>query len=1035
MPEASSTSREKPETEYIERINELERANEKLHREISELRVVKDTLRQEKEFAERLVETAQVIVLVLNTEGRIVWFNPYLEEITGFRLSEVSGEEWLTTFIVSSHRKRSNDLISSALEEERTFNGFAPIITRKGAEAEIDWSYKSLKNNDGDVVGLIAIGHDVTKLKQATEALRRSEEKYRSIVEQSYEGIILTNERGVIIEWNNAQERITGLTRKEVLGKLIWDVQYQADPDKRRSPEQYQQVRSMLLELFKQDGSPWIKRMAEHEIQRPDGKRRLIQSLMFPIEMGEVLLVGAITRDITELKRNEEELMFLGSIAHQVSDAIIVTNRDYKITYINQAVVDLYGYERRELEGRDPIILNAVPLAEEIQKDIFKTVSAGKTWTGELINRKKDGSTFHIESKVSPLYDKKGQIYAHIAINRDITSRKRTEEELRRERDKVQNFLDIARVIIVVISADQRVVLINRTGCEVLGYKEEEIIGKNWFDNFLPRKYLKSIKSMAVQLFSGDVLTVKDIENPVVTKSGEERMIAWRNTVLRDEKGRITHILSSGEDVTERRQAEAALRESEKKYRKLAETAKDFILIVDLKGHIEYVNNAARELSGYSEDELLKMNILDLLTDTERERLRRRFIKRTVTEAGVFLINTEFINKAGAVRSLEASVSLLRERGVKARLLVIGRDDTERREAVEALRESRKWFSTTLNSIADAVIATDIQGMVTFINPVAEKLTGWKHADAVGQSLEKVYHVVSEISGEPVKSPLRRMVGNGLVRDHTDHPILIARDGRNYPIDENAAPIMDESGNLLGAVLVFSDITQRRLTEDQIKRSLEEKEVLLKEIHHRVKNNLQVISSMLYLQSRYVKDKQTLDILKESQNRVKSMALIHEKLYQSSDLVKIDFYEYIRSLATHLLHSYGKVSDAVDFKLDVGDVLLDLDTAIPCGLILNELVSNSLKHAFPDDFLSDQGNGFRRKISININADNDKIIMTMGDNGIGFPDELDFRSTESLGMRIVITLTEQLNGTIELNRSHGTEFRIRFTKQSHSSRE
>ena len=217
----------------------------------------------------------------------------------------------------------------------------------------------------------------------------------------------------------------------------------------------------------------------------------------------------------------------------------------------------------------------------------------------------------------------------------------------------------------------------------------------------------------------------------------------------------------------------------------------------------------------------------------------------------------------------------------------------------------------------------------------------------------------------------------------------------------------------------LAEITEREQAEEALRSALKEKEVLLREIHHRVKDNLQVISSLLNLQAAGVKDKQALEMLKESQSRVRSLALIHEKLYRSEDLVGIDFAGYIDSLAADLFRSYGVNSEAIALKINVDQVSLDVDTAMPCGLIINELVSNSLKHAFPA--------GKEGEIRIELRADNGNgLTLIVSDNGVGFPKGLDFRRTESFGLQVVCTFTDQLGGAIGLRRSGGTEFKVEF---------
>jgi two-component sensor histidine kinase len=224
------------------------------------------------------------------------------------------------------------------------------------------------------------------------------------------------------------------------------------------------------------------------------------------------------------------------------------------------------------------------------------------------------------------------------------------------------------------------------------------------------------------------------------------------------------------------------------------------------------------------------------------------------------------------------------------------------------------------------------------------------------------------------------------------------------------------------------EIAERKRAEEQIKASLGEKEVLLKEIHHRVKNNLQVVSSMLQLQSKNIKDKETVEMFQESRNRVRSMALVHERLYQSKDLARVDFAKYIRSLASYLCRSYGVNTNVIQLKTNLHDVFLGVDTAIPCGLILNELVSNSLKHAFPE--------GREGEIRIELRLDgNDKFTLMVSDNGVGLLEDLDFRNTESLGLQLVNTLVNQLEGTIELDRRGGTTFKITFAEIKYEERQ
>ncbi len=343
------------------------------------------------------------------------------------------------------------------------------------------------------------------------------------------------------------------------------------------------------------------------------------------------------------------------------------------------------------------------------------------------------------------------------------------------------------------------------------------------------------------------------------------------------------------------------------------------------------------------------------------------------------------------------------------------------------LKEIKEWLSTTLKSIGDAVIATDTKGSVTFMNPIAEKLTGWKQEEASGKPLKEVFNIIHEETGKVAEDPSARVIQEGKIFGLVNQTVLVAKDRTRHPIDDSCAPIKDDRGNIIGVVLIFRDITERRRAEAQIRTSLEEKEVLLKEIHHRVKNNMQVVYSLLNIQAENIKNKNVLNMLKKAQNRIRSMALIHEKLYQSKDLAKIEFGDYIRKLATGLFHSYGIDIESIRLKICVANIYLDIYTAIPCGLIINELVSNSLKHAFPDG-IGEKGTSRKEgriNISMSLNSDN-KLKLIVSDNGIGFPKDLDFRNTGSLGLQVVNTLVEQLEGSIKLRRHPATSFKIEF---------
>jgi PAS domain S-box-containing protein len=331
---------------------------------------------------------------------------------------------------------------------------------------------------------------------------------------------------------------------------------------------------------------------------------------------------------------------------------------------------------------------------------------------------------------------------------------------------------------------------------------------------------------------------------------------------------------------------------------------------------------------------------------------------------------------------------------------------------ITRLLESKNGWEIVFNAIPDLIAILDNNHRVVMINQAMEKKLKRSCNECVG---DLCYRIVHQSETPPDNCPHKQLLIDGL-----EHKSEINEDNLGGCFDVTASPIKDVNGTVLGSVHVAHDITNRKEMEEKLEKTLKDKEILMKEIYHRVKNNLMIISSLLSLQSSYITDEATQDIFRESQNRTNSMALIHEKLYRSGDLKSINFTEYLETLSNDLYRSYAPHNSQVQLKLNVEKVNLDVDTSIPLGLILNELLTNSLKHAFP--------NGMDGEILIELLNDKDgNYQLSVSDNGVGFPEDIDYKNTESLGMQIVNNLTYQIDGEIHLDRNNGTKFTIHFS--------
>jgi PAS domain S-box-containing protein len=343
------------------------------------------------------------------------------------------------------------------------------------------------------------------------------------------------------------------------------------------------------------------------------------------------------------------------------------------------------------------------------------------------------------------------------------------------------------------------------------------------------------------------------------------------------------------------------------------------------------------------------------------------------------------------------------------------RTEIQRHEKTqEILKVTEARLSGILHSAMDAIISVNSSQSILLINEAAEKMFLCKGDEVIGTPISRFIpapfkNIPSDDINKSIESTLANL-STGSLGTITG----ITSGGQEFPIEASIS-LVEVAGEKL-YTLILRDITGRKKSEEKIEASLKEKEVLLKEVHHRVKNNLQIISSLLNLQSNYIEDKEALEVFKESQNRIKSMALIHEKLYQSGNLSQINIRDYIKDLSTKLFSSYRHDAKNIKLNLNVEELFLEVDKCIAVGLILNELISNALKHAF----VNKPGG----ELTISFFKNENKLILVISDNGIGFPHDFDLQNTETLGLQLVFSLIDQHDGTIEYDNREGTKFTI-----------
>jgi PAS domain S-box-containing protein len=435
------------------------------------------------------------------------------------------------------------------------------------------------------------------------------------------------------------------------------------------------------------------------------------------------------------------------------------------------------------------------------------------------------------------------------------------------------------------------------------------------------------------------------------------------------------------------------------------------VAITDTQGKIVFVNEKFCEISKYSRDELIGQNHRILNSGYHSHQF---FVDmwQTITNGQNWRAEIKNRAKDGSFYWVDTTiVPFLNEKGKPYQYMAIRNDITERK----TLEIAREQLAAIVESSEDAIISKTLEGIIISWNSGAEKIFGYSAEEAIGQPMT----MLIPLEREEEEAKILAKITQGERVEPFD-TVRHRKDGQLIDISVTISPVRDKSGKISYASKIARDVTSRKQSELQLRSAYEREVVLIKEIHHRVKNNLQIISGLLYLQARQVENEQGRAIIQSCRNRILSMALLHEKLYRAQELDNIDFIGYIRSLTLNLENSYASPSTTISLDIQADTVKVDLDTAMYCGLIINELVSNALKYAFPE--------GRAGQIIIEFKQDTvDHYTLIVRDNGIGMTEAINLKHAKSLGLQLVYSLvTQQLKGQISLEHSGGVTFKISF---------
>ncbi len=468
------------------------------------------------------------------------------------------------------------------------------------------------------------------------------------------------------------------------------------------------------------------------------------------------------------------------------------------------------------------------------------------------------------------------------------------------------------------------------------------------------------------------------------------------------------------------------------------------VVLLNKEGRIIYWNKGASAMSGYEPFEVTGKNFQCMFSEEDIAKgIPERLLEKAKAEGKAEYCG-DYVNKNGIRFNMNSSITVISDpQNVITGYTVIARDITSAENNSDQLIQSERKFKNLIESAPDAMVIVNGKGVITLVNNQTEKLFGYSKDELEGQKVEVL--MPEKFVGSHIKlreefseNSKTRYMGEG--RQLTGK----RKDGSEFNIEIALSPIKAEHGEALLVAAAIRDITARIIIENEIRelnrtlekrvkdrteeleRSLNEKVTMLQEIHHRVKNNLQTVSSLLRIQSDKIPGSPAVEYLRASERRIRSMALIHMQLYKTKDFSRINIKNYTHDLCRQLLLSFGISDDRIKLNIDIEDIFFAIDTALPCGLIINELFTNSLKHAFPENR--------RGNISIRIRENTDGSYQLLyNDDGIGAPEDFISGDPSKLGILLIHTLNDQLEGEIEIDVDRGTEFRLKFRNTIHKT--
>jgi PAS domain S-box-containing protein len=839
---------------------------------------------------------------------------------------------------------------------------------------------------------------EILERRQAETSLRESEERFRRSFNDAAIGKALVSLEGFFLKVNQSLCEIVGYPADELQRLRFHDITFADDLDADLASVRQLldgEIRTYQIEkryIHKQGHLVWV----------------LLSGSLMRSDTGHPLYFIAQVQDISDRKQVEQALQHSEfqnrALLKLIPDLLIRVRRDgVQLEFINHGNVRPLTQHHRQVNSS---VYDVLPpdLACQRMRYVHRALDNGEPQTYEY-SIEIGGETHIEEARVVP-YSQDEVLF----IVRDISDRKQAEESLRQYERVVSATNDAISLV------DRHYVyrLVNHAYLNWNNKHYDEIVGHSVSHLLGDEVFTTLVKPKLDQCLAGETIEYQDW---FTYANLGRQFVSVTYSPYYDAQQQIEGVVASTRNITSRKLVEDSLRQSQEILQTIFDHIPIMIAFFDMHGHVQFINRELEQTLGWSLNDWQQQGVLHLCYPDPS--YRKEVMEHMFAATGRWKDITISTASGATLETAWANVRLSNGNHIG-----IGQDISERKLAEQKLKESEERFRAIFNQTFQFVGLLTPEGILLEANQTALDFAGVSREQVINRPFwEARWWTIAPATQVKLQESIQAAAEGTFIRYEVE---VLGEGDRTAIIDFSLRPIFDEHGEVTLLIPEGRDISDHVRARAQIEASLKEKEVLLKEVHHRVKNNLQIVDSLLKMQSRRADSPQVIAALTESQNRITSIALVHEELYQSKNLSEINAADYIPKLARSIFSSYITPGQSIHLRTDIYPTALDVDTAVPFGLILSELISNALKYAFPDRPSGEIWIKLAEAAPDSTASATPTLTLTVSDNGIGLPDNFEGLKVSSLGLKLVHSLVTQLNGRVIIERLGGTLFHITF---------